>query len=83
MSLAVKTSRFTPVIGSLPFVVHFEADELGKRAMMGVKRYRRLAFEDLDAQTQGIELVVVTSSETLLEKNYDGVRAPHCRVIAL
>jgi HD-GYP domain-containing protein (c-di-GMP phosphodiesterase class II) len=67
----------------LPFVVHFEADELGKRAMMGVKRYRRMAFEDLEPQHQGIERVVVTSSEALLSKHYDGVRAPHCRVIAL
>ena len=54
MSVAVKTSRFTPVVGSLPFVVHFEADELCKRAMEGVKRYRRMVFEDLESQHKAI-----------------------------
>lgn len=83
MSLAVKTSRFTPVVGSLPLVVHFEADELCKGVMVGVKRYRRMAFEDMEAKHREVERVVITSSETLLSKHYSEVRAPHSRVIAL
>jgi len=83
MSVAVKNTRFSPVVASLPFVVHFEADELGKRAMQGVKRYRRMVFEDLESQHREVERVLITSSEALLEKHYDGVRAPNCRVIAL
>lgn len=83
MSIAVKNTRFSPVVGSLPFVVYFEGDELGKRAMEGVKRYRRMAFDDLEPQHQPIERVVITSSEALLSQHYGGVRAPNCRVIAL
>ncbi|MDP9263860.1 MAG: GAF domain-containing protein [Acidobacteriota bacterium] len=83
MSVAVKNTRFSPVVASLPFVVHFEADELGKRAMMGVKRFRRMVFEDLEAEHRDVERVVITSSEALLGKHYDGLRAPNCRVIAL
>jgi HD-GYP domain-containing protein (c-di-GMP phosphodiesterase class II) len=83
MSVAVKDTRLSPAVGSLPFVVHFEGDELGKRAMQGVKRYRRMAFEDLESQPQHVERVVITSSEELLGKHYDGLRAPNCRVIAL
>jgi len=83
MSLAVKTSRFTPVVGSLPFVVYFEGDELGKRAMLGVKRYRRMPFEELASHPKEVERVVITASEAMMSKHYGGLRAPNCRVIAL
>ena len=83
MSVAVKNTRFSPVVGSLPFVVYFDSDELGKRAMLGVKRYRRMPFEDLESQPKEVERVVVTTSEALLGKHYSGLRAPNCRVIAL
>lgn len=68
---------------SLPMVVFFESDEAGKRAMLGVQRYRRVAFENLGNHPSDVERVMLTASEKLLQENYDALRAPNVRVLAL
>jgi HD-GYP domain-containing protein (c-di-GMP phosphodiesterase class II) len=81
--MAVKASRFTPVVGSLPFVVFFNEDEIGKRALVGAKRYRRVTFEDLKDHPKEVERILITTSEKLLGEHYSELRAPNCRVVAL
>ena len=68
---------------SLPMVVFFESDEAGKRAMVGVQRYRRVAFENLASHPSDVERVMLTTSEKLLQENYDALRAPNMRILAL
>ena len=68
---------------SLPLVVVFEGDEAGKRAMLGVQRYRRISFESLGSHSGEVERVVITASEKLLRENYDALRAPNVRILAL
>ena len=40
-----------PNVRPLPFVVYFKDDELGTKAMLGVKKYRRIQFENLGDQS--------------------------------
>ncbi|HYX69860.1 MAG TPA: HD domain-containing phosphohydrolase [Terriglobales bacterium] len=68
---------------SLPLVTFFENDETGKRAMLGVQRYRRVAFENLNHHAPDVERVLLTASEKLLQENYAALRAPNIRILAL
>src|SRR3954470_20416979 len=67
----------------LPFVVYFATDELGKTAMVGVKKYRRIPFEGLAEQPPEVERVLFVSREALLEEHYNAARSPNFRVIGL
>jgi HD-GYP domain-containing protein (c-di-GMP phosphodiesterase class II) len=72
-----------PTQRPLPFVVYFKDDELGTKAMLGVKKYRRIQFENLGDQSPEVERIVFVSQEHFLEANYNVARGPNFRVIAL
>ena len=67
----------------LPFVVYFGGDEIGKKAMLGVQKYRRIPYESLTEQSADVERVLFVSREELIEEHYNACRAPNLRVIAL
>src|ERR1041384_347360 len=72
-----------PQVRPLPFVVYFEGDETGKKAMLGVQKYRRIPFENMDSQGTEVERILLVSREELLEEHYNVARSPNLRVIAL
>jgi HD-GYP domain-containing protein (c-di-GMP phosphodiesterase class II) len=65
----------------LPVVVYFDGDVVCREVMRGTQRYRRMAWTKLDIKAA--EKVVVTSSERLVRENYEKLRDPSVRVIAL
>ncbi len=79
MSLASPPQASRP----LPFVVFFTDDEIGKKAMLGVQKYRRIAFENLEGQPPEIERIILVAHEHFLKDNYAVARQPNVRVIAL
>src|SRR5437764_676264 len=83
-SSATTTATMTaPNVRPLPFVVYFKDDELGAKVMVGVKKYRRIEFENLEGQPTDVERILFVSREHLLEQNYNAARFPNVRVIAL
>jgi len=81
---ATTTATMTaPGVRPLPFVVYFADDELGKTAMLGVKKYRRIPFEGLNGQPADVERILFVSQEHFLNENYNAARSPNVRVIAL
>jgi HD-GYP domain-containing protein (c-di-GMP phosphodiesterase class II) len=75
-STAKNANRATPV------VLYFEADVIGRKALVGSQRFRRLAFEKLHAAPQA-ECVLITSSERLLSERVAVLKGPNLRVLAL
>src|SRR3954462_2259274 len=67
----------------LPLVVHFQGDDEVLRALDGMNKYRRIAFHDLEKVTDEIEQVVVITREEQLKGQYEALRKPQVRVIAL
>jgi len=83
-SSATTTATMTaPGVRPLPFVVYFPDDELGKTAMLGVKKFRRISFEGLNGQPADVERILFVSQERFLDENYNAARSPNVRVIAL
>ncbi len=70
-------------VRSLPVVMYFEGDERGKRVMLDVQRYRRIAFESQDGLAPTLERILITTSEQMILDHYRQLRAPHTRIIAL
>jgi HD-GYP domain-containing protein (c-di-GMP phosphodiesterase class II) len=67
----------------LPFVVFFTDDDIGKKTMVGVKKYRRIAFENLEGQPADVERILFVAYEHFLQDHYNAARQPNVRVIAL
>src|SRR5437588_7730013 len=67
----------------LPLVVHFQGDEAALRSLDGMNKYRRIAFHDLDRVVDEVEQVVIVTREEQLKSNYEALRKPQVRVIAL
>src|SRR4051812_24612568 len=67
----------------LPLVVHFQGDEAVMRSLDGLNKYRRIAFHELEKLTDEVEQVVVITREEQLKNNYETLRKPQVRVIAL
>src|SRR5258706_491873 len=66
-SSATTTATMTaPSMRPLPFVVYFKDDDLGTKAMLGVKKYRRIQFENLGDQSPEVELILTKSREITL-----------------
>jgi hypothetical protein len=84
MSTAASTTMTmaVPQVRPLPLVVFFNEDENGKRAMVGVQKYRRIAFDGLEGQPPEIERILFVSQEYMLEEHYNVARSPNLRVIA-
>ncbi|HTK94689.1 MAG TPA: GAF domain-containing protein [Terriglobales bacterium] len=87
MSSSPATTTMTlaapPTARPLPFVVFFTDDEIGKKAMIGVQKYRRIAFENLAGQPADIERIILVAHEHFLNDNYNAARSPNARVIGL
>src|SRR4051812_1836791 len=74
----------TSVAKPQPLVVFFEGDELVKRLLDGIQRYRRIAFTQLDTVLQpDLERVVLVTNEHQIDTHYPELRKPNVRVIAL
>src|SRR5437870_2259037 len=67
----------------LPLVVHFEGDDLVLRALDGLNKYRRIAFHDVHKVTDEVEQIVLITRQSQLSSQYEALRKPQVRVIAL
>jgi HD-GYP domain-containing protein (c-di-GMP phosphodiesterase class II) len=67
----------------LPLLVFFEGDEFVRRAIQGLQRYRRMAFADLEKASLDVEHVVLVTHEDQIKHNYNVMRRPNVRVVAL
>lgn len=67
----------------LPALVHLDGDEAARLAASQCSRFLRLSLESLAASDHHAEVVVLVTREYQLSENYDALRAPHVRVIAL
>jgi len=81
-TIASSRQRDVPV-RALPIISFFEEDAVCSRHMVGVQRFRRMTCENLNGGMGGVENIVLVSSEDLVERNYNLLRAPHVRVLAL
>jgi HD-GYP domain-containing protein (c-di-GMP phosphodiesterase class II) len=72
-----------PGVRALPVVAYFAEDVIAARYFRNVQRFRRLHFEELPAGQAHAELVVLVSSEELVERHYNELRVPNTRVLAL
>src|SRR5437868_9874471 len=84
MTAAAVTSSLTnPAVRPLPLVLYFEGDEKVRQVLNGLHRYRRMPYDALDRESQGIERVVVASAQQQLERHYNALRKPNVRVIGM
>ena len=67
----------------LPLVVYFDGDNTVRDLLSGLQRYRRITFEGMEHEPQDLERIVLASSQSQLEKNYNALRKPHVRVIGM
>src|SRR4051794_24668115 len=67
----------------LPLVVHFQGDDAAMRSLDGLNKYRRIAFHEVEKLTDEIEQVVIVTREEQVKSNYEALRKPQIRVIAL
>jgi HD-GYP domain-containing protein (c-di-GMP phosphodiesterase class II) len=70
-------------IRPLPLVVTFDGDDVARRAVAHMQRFRRVTFDMLDQQDPEVERVVVLTREYQIEENYSKLRRPNFRVVAL
>ncbi|MCU1287433.1 MAG: metal dependent phosphohydrolase [Acidobacteriales bacterium] len=67
----------------LPMVIYFDGDEPALRALAGLQRYRRIAVSQMATAPQDIEHVYVVTRESQMNEQYDVLRKPNVRVLAL
>src|SRR6185312_12581712 len=67
----------------LPLVVHFQGDEAAVRALDGLNKYRRITYQELHKVTDEVEQVVIATCESQVHAEYEALRKPNVRVIAL
>ena len=70
-------------IRALPLVVYFDGDNPVRDLLSRLQRYRRITFEGMEHEPQDLERIVLASSQSQLEKNYNALRKPHVRVIGM
>ena len=51
----------------LPLVIYFEGDELAKRTLSGLQRYRRISFEALESAPHDVEHIVVMTRDAQMD----------------
>jgi HD-GYP domain-containing protein (c-di-GMP phosphodiesterase class II) len=73
---------FTPP-RALPIVAYFEDDQVAQRLLVGIQRFRRVAFENIANENAVVERVVLVSKESIIEKHYNQLRVPNLRVLGL
>src|ERR1051326_4105411 len=82
-SAATPKRRETPGMRALPVLATFTGDAVAAKYFRGVQRFLRLYFEEVPAEYQDRERIVLVSREELVEKHYNQLRVPNTRVLAL
>src|SRR5689334_12899880 len=67
----------------LPLVIFFDGDDVAKRTLSGLQKYRRMSFEASESAPQDVEHIVVLTREAQMSEQYDALRKPNFRVLAL
>lgn len=80
---ALRKRREIPAPRALPIIAYFEEDPVARRLLVGVQRFRRVAFEKIGQENPVVERVILVSSEEIVEKHYAALRVPNARVLAL
>ena len=80
---ALKPSTSTPPGRGLPFLAFFETDDVARKAIVTVHRFRKIPFENLHGHPADVDRILVTASEQLLTQFRERMRAQNFRVIAL
>ena len=72
-----------PGMRALPIVAYFADDPIPARYFVSVQRFRRMLFEEISAEHNDVERIILVSKEELVEKHYNQLRVPNTRVLAL
>jgi len=80
---ALKPSISTPPGRGLPFLAFFETDDVARKAIVTVHRFRKIPFENLHGHPVEVDRILITASERLLTQFRERMRAQNFRVIAL
>lgn len=80
---ALKPSVSTPPGRGLPFLAFFETDDVARKAIVTVHRFRKIPFENLHGHPPEVDRILITASERLLTQFRERMRAQNFRVIAL
>src|SRR3954453_13090322 len=78
-----KPSVSTPPGRGLPFLAFFETDDVARKAIVTVHRFRKIPFENLHGHPAEVDRILITASERLLSQFRERMRAQNFRVIAL
>jgi HD-GYP domain-containing protein (c-di-GMP phosphodiesterase class II) len=68
---------------ALPVLSTFVSDAIATRYFTGVQRFLRMHLDEVPAEFQDSERIVLVSREELVEKHYNQLRVPNTRVLAL
>ena len=68
---------------ALPIVAYFADDPVPASYFVSVQRFRRMLFEEISAEHNDVERIILVSKEELVEKHYNQLRVPNTRVLAL
>ncbi|MFL6299473.1 MAG: HD-GYP domain-containing protein [Terriglobales bacterium] len=79
----IKPSVSTPPGRGLPFLAFFETDDVARKAIVTVHRFRKIPFENLHGHPAEVDRILITASERLLSQFRERMRAQNFRVIAL
>src|SRR5437764_14851800 len=80
---ALRKRREIPAPRALPIIAYFDEDQVARRLLTGVQRFRRVSFENIGQENPVVERVILVSSEDIVEKHYAELRVPNSRVLAL
>src|SRR5436305_4033786 len=80
---ALRKRREIPGPRALPIIAYFDEDPVARKLLVGVQRFRRVAFENIGQENPIVERVVLVSSEEIVEKHYAALRVPNARVLAI
>src|ERR1051326_2501148 len=84
MSSAVSPKRReAPGMRALAVMATFVSDAIATRYFTGVQRFLRMHLDEVPAEFQDSERIVLVSREELVEKHYNQLRVPNTRVLAL
>jgi len=78
-----KPSISTPPGRGLPFLAFFETDDVARKAIVTVHRFRKIPFENQHGHPAEVDRILITASERLLTQFRERMRAQNFRVIAL
>ena len=67
----------------MPVAVYFEGDETARKALGTSPHYKTVPYAQFDDYRKAPEIVVAVSREDLLAENFNQLRLPNLRIIAL